>query len=294
MTPVPPEDRDALVEENRCSWNAATAAHNSHKADQARFLAEGGSTLFPEELDLLGDLRGRSLLHLLCNSGQDTLSLARAGAAVTGVDVSDVAIACARDLSQESGIPGTFERSEVHAWLDRASRQGRTFDLAFCSYCALCWIPDLDRWARGVRSVLAPGGRLVAVEFHPVAWLFDDQWRLTYPYSTAGQALTWKEGVRDYVGSSGQALAPSGFLPGVAEFANPHPAHEFVWGIGDVLGAILRAGLVLERFEEYPFANGCRMLEEMEERPGRRFVPPPTVPALPLMYGLAASLDRSG
>jgi hypothetical protein len=74
-----------LHEANRLSWDVATRAHNSHKGDQARFLREGGSTLFPEELELLGELRGRSLLHLQCNAGQDTLSLAARGATVTGV-----------------------------------------------------------------------------------------------------------------------------------------------------------------------------------------------------------------
>lgn len=106
--------RKDLHETNRLAWNEATRAHNSHKADQARFLREGGSTLFPEELKLLGDVAGLSLLHLQCNAGQDTLSLARRGASVTGVDISDEAIAFARRLSAESGIPGTFHRADVY------------------------------------------------------------------------------------------------------------------------------------------------------------------------------------
>src|SRR5205807_5965692 len=103
-----------LHEDNRRSWNAATRAHNSHKRDQAAFLRGGGSTLFPEELELIGELSGRSLLHLGCNSGQDTLSLARLGARVTGIDISDEAIAFAERLSEESGIAGTFERADVY------------------------------------------------------------------------------------------------------------------------------------------------------------------------------------
>src|SRR5689334_22694442 len=109
--------RKELHEENRLAWNEATVAHNSHKVDQARFLREGGSTLFPEEVELLGDVRGLSLVHLQCNAGQDTLSLARLGARVTGVDISDSAIEFARRLSEESGIAGTFFRSDVYDWL---------------------------------------------------------------------------------------------------------------------------------------------------------------------------------
>src|SRR5918998_3195886 len=99
-----------MHEENRQSWNAATEAHNSHKRDQAAFLRNGGSTLFPEEIALLGDIAGRTLMHLQCNAGQDSLSLAARGAIVTGVDISDTAIAFARQLSADADISATFHR----------------------------------------------------------------------------------------------------------------------------------------------------------------------------------------
>src|SRR5262245_48750250 len=101
-----PENRRALHDQNRLSWDEATRAHNSHRADQARFYREGGSKLFPEEIGLLGDLGGQSVVHLQCNSGQDTLPLKRLGAAqVLGVDISGEAIDFARRLSAASGIP---------------------------------------------------------------------------------------------------------------------------------------------------------------------------------------------
>src|SRR6185436_20831619 len=100
--------RKHLHEENRQSWNAATDAHNSHKADQAAFFRGGGSTLYPDELELLGDLHGKSLVHLQCNAGQDTLSLARLGATVTGVDISDTAIAFAQQLSADNSITAKY------------------------------------------------------------------------------------------------------------------------------------------------------------------------------------------
>src|SRR5215471_9001220 len=99
-----------LREANRRSWNAATRAHNSHKGDQARYFREGGSTLRPEELGLLGEVVGLRVLHLLCNSGQDTLSIARLGAEVTGVDISDEAIDFATRLAADVGIAATFQR----------------------------------------------------------------------------------------------------------------------------------------------------------------------------------------
>jgi 2-polyprenyl-3-methyl-5-hydroxy-6-metoxy-1,4-benzoquinol methylase len=100
--------RKDLHEKNRLSWNAAMPAQNSHKQDQAAFLRAGGSALFPEEGELLGEISGLSLVHLLCNDGEGTLSCANLGARVTGVDISDAAIQIARRLSVETGIPATF------------------------------------------------------------------------------------------------------------------------------------------------------------------------------------------
>ncbi|HYO57322.1 class I SAM-dependent methyltransferase [Archangium sp.] len=273
-----------LHEANRLSWNAATRAHNSHKGDQARFLREGGSTLFPEELDLLGELRGRSLLHLQCNSGQDTLSLAARGAHVTGVDISDEAIDFARRLSAESGLSGTFERSDVYDWL--ASAPPSRFDLVFCSYGVTYWLSDLKPWAEGISRVLQPGGRFVLVEFHPVLWLFDEKLRLTYPYG-GGHRISEASGVGDYVALSGEGLVPWGYEEGVRDFRNPHPCHGFQWGLGDVINPLLRHGLMLERLEEYCYANGWNGLEGMRETPGRRYLLPEGVPELPLMFGLS-------
>ena len=155
-----------LLDETRRSWNLATQAHNSHKLDQAAFLRGGGSTLFPEEIELVGDVRSRRLLHLLCNSGQDSLSLAARGAVVTGVDMSDEAIAFATRLSREASIPATFIESEAQAYLEAA--EPGSFDVVFTSYGALIWIADLARLFRGIQRALAPGGRYVNLDFHPL------------------------------------------------------------------------------------------------------------------------------
>lgn len=143
-----------MHEANRRSWNAATIAHNSHKGDQAAFFRNGGSTLYKEELDLLGDVDGVDLLHLQCNAGQDSLSLAKLGAKVTGVDISDEAIEFASRLSDESGVPARFEREDLFVWFEQSSREGRVFDRVFTSYGTLCWLSSIDMWARGVSSVL--------------------------------------------------------------------------------------------------------------------------------------------
>lgn len=274
-------------EENRRAWNAATVAHNSHKADQAAFLRAGGSTLFPEELGLLGDIAGLTLLHLQCNAGQDTLSLAARGATVTGVDISDEAIAFARQLSADAGLPATFERADIYDWL-AAAATGRQFDIVFCSYGFIGWLSDLDRWARGVAAVLKAGGRFVAVEFHPLSMVFDYDWSRTFDYSSGGTPRSWPNGVGDYVAMAGAALTPSGWVAGVEDFTNPHPGHEWNWGLGDLVTALLAAGLTLTALHEYSYANGARLFDAMREGPGKRMYPPEGTPSLPLMFAVAA------
>ncbi|HRL22543.1 MAG TPA: methyltransferase domain-containing protein [Alcaligenes sp.] len=275
-----------LHEANRLSWNAATIAHNSHKGDQAAFFRSGGTTLFPEELDLLGDIAGKELLHLQCNAGQDSLSLAQRGARVTGVDISDEAIDFAKRLSADALIPAQFERADLFTWFEQARQQHRTFDRVFASYGTICWLSDIDTWARGIASVLKPGGQFSFIEFHPFALVFDEEWKPRYGYFKDGPII--ESGVGDYVAQSGDTLAVDTYHTGTENFTNPHPSYEFSWGIGEVVSALVRAGLTLDRLVEYPYMNGWRAFEPMRELDGDRLAPPETMPSLPLMYGIAA------
>jgi SAM-dependent methyltransferase len=256
--------RPELHEANRRSWNEATRAHNQRKRDQAKYLREGGELLFSEELELLGDLRGKRLVHLQCNSGQDSLCLARRGAAVTGVDISDEAVAFAQALARDSGIPAQFERSDVFEWLDQAGAAGRQFDVAFSSYGAIGWLSDLRAWGRGIAGVLAPGGIMVLVEFHPLAFCFDDRrmWAGPYLGAAAGEVIDEPGGVPDYVDRSGEPLAPMGFEASEQAFVNPVPSHGFAWSIADTVMALVGAGLQLEQLHEWPWMNGCRFYDD--------------------------------
>lgn len=275
-------------EQNRRSWNAVVRTHDSHRGDLAGYLLGGGSTLFPEELDLLGNLRGKTLAHLQCGSGGDALSLASLGAVVTGVDISDAAISSARVLSSEAGIPADFVRADVLDWLEEAANADRIFDAVFSSYGVVCWIPDLDAWARSITSVLRPGGRFVLVDFHPAADVLDERWSLARDYPSGGEPLLLEEGVGDYVGESGGGLTPAGFVEGAGGFENPHGCYLFRWGLGEVVTALAGVGLTITTLKEYPYANGERHFAGMRELPGCRMVPPEGTPAVPLMYGIRA------
>jgi 2-polyprenyl-3-methyl-5-hydroxy-6-metoxy-1,4-benzoquinol methylase len=282
--------RRDLHEQNRKSWNAATTAHESHKGGQAGFLRQGGTTLFPEESELLGDVMGKRIVHLQCNAGQDTLSIARRGARIHGVDISDTAIEAARALATETGIPATFERADVYDWLDGAAERELQFDVAFASYGAIAWLSDLRTWARGISAILAPGGRLVVVEFHPALYLIeetDDGW--TFAQTRGGGGGRWDHpGVHDYVADSGVGLVPWGFEKGLERFDNPEPCVEFEWSLGDIVDAVAAAGLTIQTLREWPYSNGCRFFPGMVDLGQRRWGLPLGAPKLPLMYGLVA------
>jgi SAM-dependent methyltransferase len=284
-------DRRDLREQNRASWNAVVGAHDSHRGGLSRFLGEGGSTLFQEERDLLGELEGRSLVHLQCNSGGDSVSLARLGASVTGVDISDEAVSSARDLAERTGIRAIFERADVYDWLEEASREGRRFDVAFASYGVICWLPDLRSWAWGIARILNPGGRFVLIDFHPAADIFDRAWNHVSDYPYGGEPLLLEEGVGDYVAASGGGLTPAGFVEGVRDFENPEGCYLFRWGLGEVVTALAEAGLRITALEEYPYANGERKFARMRELQDNRMFPPENVPMVPLMYGIRAERD---
>ncbi len=281
--PLTPEQ-----DETRQSWNLATAAHNAHKKDQGRWLRQH-SSLFPEEVDLLGDIRGQELLHLCCNSGQDTLSLQlHHGARCTGVDLSEVAVAAARQIAGDAETTLPFVHDEVLHFLNHTPAR---FDVVFGSYGFLPWMHDLRAVTRGIQRVLRPGGRLVVVEFHPMAWSFDADFHLRDPYFAPGTFFS--DPVSDYVGAAGGALSPSGHKELETDYVNPHRSHAVQHTVADIVNALISAGMKIERLEEWPWSNGCRLNPSLVERgpeelDRRRFVPPAGLPSIPLMVGVVA------
>jgi SAM-dependent methyltransferase len=269
-------------EANRLSWNEAIEARNRLKGDDVAFFRAGGTTLDPEERALLGELSGLSVVHLQCNCGEDTLSLAQLGAIVTGVDISDTAIATARRLSLDCGIPATFHRMDIYDWLEQVAPELPRFDVVFCSYGSVIWLSDLKRWAKGIGSILKPGGRFVLLELHPLLLMFEHDWTLKFPYSSEGNALTFEEGMGAIM------KHPGGHLEDVEAFSNPYPTYEFSWGIGEVVMALLEAGLTLAALKEYQYAYSDDGYERMRETPDGRWLPPHEMPALPLRYGISA------
>ena len=259
-------------EQNRRSGNAATRQHHTHIVDPVeRF--ERNDRLYPEDRALLGDLHGQRVVHLQCNDGQDTLSIARhLGGELTGVDISDCAIEPARPLASGVNLPAAFVPNDLFDWL---APQPPLYDVAYTSYGALFWLSSMHEWARGVSRILKPGGKLVVIEYHPLQNIFELDWTIGFPYM-GGEGID-TGGVGDYVGNDYDGA-----------FKNRETSVEFAYGIGDILGAILDAGLMLTHFREYPYMNGWKRFPNMIEREPGRFYLPESIPTLACMFSLTA------
>ena len=262
---------DDYLEINRKSWNTRTAVHMASKFYDMPGFRNGASSLIDIELGLLGDVAGKSILHLQCHFGQDTLSLARLGAKVTGVDLSDVAIDEARKLTTELGLSAEFVCCDVYTLADHLDGQ---FDIVFTSYGAIGWLPDLFRWAQIVRRFLKPGGKLVLVEFHPVVWMFDERFQgIQYSYFNTGPI---------HESSSGT----------YADTSAPIQVESVGWNhpLSEVFGSLMAQGMSIRHFAEYDYSPyGC--FETAVKVAEGKYRIPQLAEKIPMLYSLVAERD---
>jgi len=261
---------------NRRYWEEAVEIHMRSAFYDVDGFRAGRCTLDPIVKSEVGDVSGKELLHLQCHFGMDSLSLARRGAVVTGLDYSAAAVAAARKLSDEIDVPARFVESNVY---DARSVIDGRFDLVFTSWGVLGWLPDLDEWARIIAHFLKPGGRFVIVEAHPAVHWFDDgpnaakkPLTAVYPYRGDGQPELYDE--------------PGTYSDGGEDMVN---TKEYFWrhGLGDIVSAIAAAGLRIDRLREHPVLvwPGLPALVQGDDGYWRTG---PEQPDLPLSFSLSA------
>jgi SAM-dependent methyltransferase len=257
-------------ETNRGLWNGWARLHVKSAFYDVPAFKAGKSSLMPIEQSELGEVAGKSLLHLQCHFGMDTLSWAQRGATVTGVDLSDEAIRLACSLSEEMGVPARFIRSDI---FDLHSVLDERFDIVFASYGVLCWLDDLDRWARTIAHFLNPGGRFYIVEFHPIWNMIDEEdgMRLRYDYFCTPEPERFEE--------------QGSYADRAADFR--HAGYAWAHGMGEIVTALISAGLGIEYLHEFPYSvyNVAKCLEE--SAPGRFTVRGQTG-SIPLLFSLSA------
>ena len=230
------ENYDVYFETNRSLWNKKTPVHvASEFYNMPAFLA-GQTSLNQIELSELGDVAGKSILHLQCHFGQDSLSWARMGAHVTGIDISDEAIAEAQKLNEQLGLNAKFVRSNLYDLKENLQGQ---FDIVFTSYGTIGWLPDLDKWADIIDHFLKPGGTFYIAEFHPVLWMYNDSFtKIEYAYHN-----TYEPIVTETTGTYADRDAAIS-------------QKEYGWnhGLGEVVTALTRRGICPEFLHEFPYS----------------------------------------
>ncbi|GAL63845.1 class I SAM-dependent methyltransferase [Algibacter lectus] len=219
---------------NKATWNQKVKVHAESDMYNMEAFKKGRSSLMSYELDALGDVKGKSLLHLQCHFGQDTLSWSRLGAKCTGVDLSDEGIKLAKSLSEELELDAQFVCCNV---LETSQYIKEEFDIVFTSYGVIGWLPDLKPWGRMIAERLKQGGTFFMAEFHPIVWMFDylnEKPIMTYGYMQ--DEVIYEE----YEGT-------------YADQESAITSKEYGWnhGLGEVISALTEAGLHIECLTEH-------------------------------------------
>jgi len=242
---------DKYTKTNLALWEGWTDINKNSKLYRLDKFKAGANVLKSIELEELTDVAGKSLLHLQCHFGMDTLSWARMGAKVTGIDFSPKAIALANSLADECGIPGRFICSELYNLQEVLDGQ---FDIVFTSYGAINWIGDLKKWGEIIARYLKPGGVFYMVEFHPFWMMLDDDGvNLQYPYFNSTEPTKFK--------------AEGNYADRDAEFTSD--SYEWFHSMGEILTSLIDAGLTIEFLHEFPYSptNSAHFL--IEDSPGK-------------------------
>lgn len=228
------DENTKYFEVNKANWNNKVAVHAQSDMYQMDAFKAGKTSLMPYELKALGDVNGKSLLHLQCHFGQDTLSWTRMGAKCVGIDLSDEGITLAQQLNGELQLDAEFVCCNV---LDTSKHVSKTFDIVYTSYGVVGWLPDLKPWAQMIAERLKPGGTFYMVEFHPILWMFDyldDELKMRYHYNQ--DEVIYEEYESTYADKSSKMISK-----------------EYGWnhGLSEVVNALIEAGLQIEYLNEH-------------------------------------------
>lgn len=219
---------------NRKTWNKKVKVHAESQMYDLEAFKKGKTSLNKYELDAIGNVKGKSLLHLQCHFGQDTLSWSRLGAECVGVDISDEGIKMAKQLNDELKLDAKFVCCNV---LETSNYVKDKFDIVFASYGVIGWLPDLKPWAKMIEEKLNSGGIFYLIEFHPIVWMFDySQGKPVMKYGYMQDEVIYEEYEGTYANESAKMISK-----------------EYGWnhGIGEVVTALTEAGLQVSYLKEY-------------------------------------------
>ena len=239
------ENDEHYFEANKTSWNKRTAVHKDSAFYNLQGFKQGNTSLNKIELQELGDVKGKTMLHLQCHFGMDTMSWEREGAIVTGVDLSDEAIKLAKEIAAELKLNAKFICANIYD-LTAPSKipslggdLGECFDIVFTSYGTIGWLPNLDKWAAIISHFLKPGGIFYIVDFHPTLWMMDENFE-HIKYNYFNTAVIAEENTGTYTDRNA-----------------PIKNDEYNWNhpFSEIFSALLNNNLRIEQFNEFPFSS---------------------------------------
>ncbi len=231
---------DKYFEANKASWNESVAIHKNSEFYELKEFKQGMNKLHDLEREELGDINGKSVLHLQCHFGMDTLSLEMLGAEVTGVDFSEEGIKTAEEIRDELEMKAEFILSDVYSLPEKLNKK---FDIVYTSYGVLIWLPDLDKWAKVISRFLKDDGFFYMAEMHPVSYVFNNdkdakELEVRYPYFKKPEPLVFED--------------EGSYADKDAKFVHKI-SYEWVHSLSDIFMALINAGLKIEFFHEHPF-----------------------------------------
>jgi SAM-dependent methyltransferase len=268
---------DEYLIANQRLWDQWTSEHEQSPFYDLSGFKQGNDRLRSIELTELGDVAGKSLLHIQCHFGMDTLAWARRGAIVTGVDFSEKSIALARSLSQELSIPAEFYCSEISNLPDNLSGE---YDIVFTSYGVIHWLRDLTQWGRMIAHFLKPNGIFYIVDDHPSFRMFttedETKIKLANPY---------------FFSDTPEQVEMTGSY---ATENQGEKATFYIWNhsIGEVINALIDSGLVIEFLHEFPYAARAKFPFLEKGLDGWWYLPPQYV-QIPFLFSLRARKPES-
>ena len=260
------------IDKNKDLWNKRTEYHFRSSFYNLEGFIKGESSLNNIELTLLGDVTNKTILHLQCHFGQDTLSLARLGAITTGIDLSDKAIEKAKELAAQLNLNTRFICCNIY---DLPNHLNEKFDLVFTSYGTVGWLPDLKRWGQLIANFLKPDGKFVMAEFHPFLWMFDYEFeRIEYSYFKKEAIVELEAGT--YANSKA-----------------PINMESVTWNhsLSEVFRALVSNGLQIDDLREYDYSpyNCFRHTEQVGEK---KFVIKHLGDKIPMVYSILATMKN--
>lgn len=256
---------------NKQTWNNKVSIHVASDFYEQEEFISGKITLPQTDLEALGDVNGKRILHLQCHFGQDSLSLARLGAKVTGIDFSEEAITKAKDLNKTLGLDAEFICSDVYDTLQHITEK---YDIVYTSYGTIGWLPDIDKWAAVISGALKPNGKLVFFEFHPVVWMFDNDFNeVFYNYFKSEPILEEETGT---------------YADRTAEVA--YKTITWNHSLSEVFQSLLKQNIKIKYFKEFDYSN-YNCFSHTEEFETGKFRIQKFGNKIPMMYGIVGELE---